>query len=238
MNGIATATGVADGGFHSCARLSTGLVRCWGRGDLGQLGNGILGNTSIPVDVSGIATAVAVDAGRSHACAVLANGAVQCWGYNEFGQVGNGTYIGAFTPATVSGINMDAVALAWTSDYPSVATVDMSGYAVAREPGTTFIRARYRGVDEGTVLTVASMSTATPTPTQTPTRTPTASPTQPPTATPPPLPTVTPTRTATSTPTNTPMATSNPSRTATVTQPAVTATRKPDQLVIANRDSD
>jgi alpha-tubulin suppressor-like RCC1 family protein len=55
------ATHVSTGGAHTCAVLRTGQVRCWGRGDSGQMGNGgtVLRNPS-PVTVTGISGAVDV----------------------------------------------------------------------------------------------------------------------------------------------------------------------------------
>ena len=158
VNGLTNASGVAGGGFHNCARVSTGGVRCWGRGDLGQLGNGFFVNISSPVVVTGIGTAVAVDAGRSHSCAVLAGGILQCWGYNELGQLGIGTSgpgVNTATPATVNGVNMDAVALSWTSSNPAVATIDMSGHVRTGGLGTTLITAKYDSKTKIFSLTVA-----------------------------------------------------------------------------------
>jgi alpha-tubulin suppressor-like RCC1 family protein len=42
---------LALGFEHTCARSSDGSVRCWGRGDLGQLGDGQSANSLTPVDV-------------------------------------------------------------------------------------------------------------------------------------------------------------------------------------------
>jgi uncharacterized repeat protein (TIGR02059 family) len=43
---------IALGDTHSCALMTTGGVMCWGRGELGQLGNGSTTDRSTPVDVS------------------------------------------------------------------------------------------------------------------------------------------------------------------------------------------
>jgi alpha-tubulin suppressor-like RCC1 family protein len=45
---------IAAGSGHSCARLSTGEVRCWGRNTEGQLGDGSNTNSSVPVTVSSL----------------------------------------------------------------------------------------------------------------------------------------------------------------------------------------
>lgn len=42
---------VSTGGGHSCAVLNSGDVRCWGKNDLGQLGDGSVVNRTAPVSV-------------------------------------------------------------------------------------------------------------------------------------------------------------------------------------------
>ncbi len=94
----APATQITCSGEHTCALLTNGDVRCWGRGDSGQLGYGCPANVgdgtvtcaslndSVPLG----APAVQVDAGSFHTCARLASGAIRCWGNNEYGQLGYG----------------------------------------------------------------------------------------------------------------------------------------------------
>ena len=116
--GITTATGVTGGGYHTCAVLQNGTVRCWGQNDYGQLGNGTTTPAAVPkstpVEVSRITNAVAVSAGGFHTCALLADGTVRCWGQNDYGQLGDGSIIEPQTrpptprptptPVTVQGI--------------------------------------------------------------------------------------------------------------------------------------
>ena len=104
--GITTAVAVtASDGYHSCAVLQSGSMRCWGDNVSGQLGDGSRTTAIIPVSVSGISTAVAVSSGDFHTCALLGNGSVMCWGLNFSGQLGDGTGWDSNTPVQVSGIS-------------------------------------------------------------------------------------------------------------------------------------
>ncbi len=91
-----TVVEIAAGGFHTCVRLDTGAVRCWGGNDEGQLGYGNLttiGDDELPatagdVDVGG--TVVQLATGALHTCVRLDDDTVRCWGVNNDGQLGQG----------------------------------------------------------------------------------------------------------------------------------------------------
>jgi alpha-tubulin suppressor-like RCC1 family protein len=84
------------GGGHTCAVMTDGTMRCWGRGEFGQLGYGdrlSLGDDELAgagglVSVPG--KVVSADAGEDHTCAVSDRGQVRCWGRNLRGQLGRG----------------------------------------------------------------------------------------------------------------------------------------------------
>jgi alpha-tubulin suppressor-like RCC1 family protein len=99
-NAPSAARSIAAGGTFTCTLSVTGVVRCFGDGSDGQLGNGSpnrvgaqageMGAALVPVDLGTGRTARAITAGVSHACAVLDNGQVKCWGQNDDGELGLG----------------------------------------------------------------------------------------------------------------------------------------------------
>jgi alpha-tubulin suppressor-like RCC1 family protein len=91
---------IAAGGLHTCALTTTGGVKCWGEGYLGELGTGYYGTTNTPADVVGLSTGVvAIATGYQHTCALTTAGAVKCWGYNGYGQLATGLRTTATCPS-------------------------------------------------------------------------------------------------------------------------------------------
>src|SRR5258708_6126565 len=58
-------TAIAVGVNHSCA-IVQGYVYCWGDNDWGQLGDGTLNSSAIPVQVKGMAGATGITVGNKH----------------------------------------------------------------------------------------------------------------------------------------------------------------------------
>jgi alpha-tubulin suppressor-like RCC1 family protein len=111
VKNITTATTVADDNFDGasfCARLGTGQVDCWGYNLHGELGNGTMTDSHLPVPVKSLTSGTTVVGGDSTFCARLSTGHLDCWGYNGYGQLGNGTTTDSDVPVAPHGISSAA----------------------------------------------------------------------------------------------------------------------------------
>jgi alpha-tubulin suppressor-like RCC1 family protein len=81
---------VKAGCDHGLAVKTDGTVRAWGDNRAGQLGNGTIDDSDVPVRVR-IENVKAISAGCSHNLALKENGTVWAWGGNNHGQLGNDT---------------------------------------------------------------------------------------------------------------------------------------------------
>lgn len=99
-----TVTGLSADRYHTCA-VAGGGTYCWGRNLNGQLGNGKITNSLVPVAVKATGvlagkTVTAVSAGMYFTCAI-ADAAAYCWGQNTSGQLGDGTKTQSTVPVAV-----------------------------------------------------------------------------------------------------------------------------------------
>lgn len=98
---------VGSGGFSHVCVVANLRLYCWGENSDGQLGEGTLNDSSIPVAVTTAGTPINgvdikdVKVGLRHTCALTTAGAVYCWGNNGNGQVGDGTTTGRMVPTAV-----------------------------------------------------------------------------------------------------------------------------------------
>lgn len=87
IEGLPPVEKLVVGWANACGILADKTVRCWGRNNMGELGNGVLSPTELPMD-PGLTNVVDLAMGNAHTCAVLADGTVDCWGGNDRGQLG------------------------------------------------------------------------------------------------------------------------------------------------------
>ena len=101
---------ISAGLEHTCSVTTSNFpVRlprayCWGKNNMGQLGNGTLEHSNVPTEVMGLGIVLSISAGKQHTCAPLIDGTVKCWGKNTGGQLGNNTTTGSSIPVQVSGL--------------------------------------------------------------------------------------------------------------------------------------
>jgi alpha-tubulin suppressor-like RCC1 family protein len=91
----------------TCAVASDNNLYCWGTNTNGQLGNGSVGTSNVPVAVSTSGalagkTIKQVSLGTAHRCVVASDSNAYCWGTNTNGQLGDGSITSATTPVAVS----------------------------------------------------------------------------------------------------------------------------------------
>ncbi len=136
---------IAAGGAHSCARLANGTVKCWGSGNLGQLGQGNtdtlgdqpgeMGNNLSAIDLGTGRTATAVAGGTTHTCALLDDGTAKCWGDGGNGQLGQGSTDNIGDQANDMGDNLPAIDLG-TGRTATAITAGTSHTCVLSDDGT------------------------------------------------------------------------------------------------------
>jgi alpha-tubulin suppressor-like RCC1 family protein len=125
------ATSVAAGSQHGLVLTSYGAVYAFGDNQLGELGTGSLGGSTLgadPSQVVNLSNVIAVAAGDTHSIALTASGEVWCWGAGTSGQLGNGGSSSSGTPVKAS-MPVRAIAIAAGSSFTMALGVDGNVYA-------------------------------------------------------------------------------------------------------------
>jgi alpha-tubulin suppressor-like RCC1 family protein len=95
---------LAAGGEHTCALLEDASIKCWGKNESGQLGDGTTTDSPLePVIVPDV-RAAEIMAGNRHTCALIVNGTVACWGANDHHQLANGGTERNARPSVIVGL--------------------------------------------------------------------------------------------------------------------------------------
>ncbi len=119
---------IAAGYESTCALTNAGSVWCWGDNSTGQLGDGTVGQSNVPVQVLdptgnvALGSVTRISVGREHACAVTDAGAALCWGDNTNGELGNGTVTQSNIAVPVSGLSEGVADIAAGSYFTCAAT--------------------------------------------------------------------------------------------------------------------
>jgi alpha-tubulin suppressor-like RCC1 family protein len=108
---------VSRGWNHTCAILKDGSVWCWGRNERGELGDGSVTNSNVPVKTGLVGTAIQIDASgtwqeggdplltyQAQTCAVLDDSSLWCWGANDAGQLGISSTVEQHSPQQVAAL--------------------------------------------------------------------------------------------------------------------------------------
>lgn len=106
-------------GGHACMLSTTGIAKCWGSGEAGQLGNGQNIDQESPVQVNNLTNITSMSLGKTHTCAIT--GATEsempklwCWGDVSNGKLGvDPSMIGARNePIEVTGLGGIPISIA------------------------------------------------------------------------------------------------------------------------------
>ncbi len=115
-------TAVGAGARHACARLTSGVVVCWGANDKGQLGEGSAAFSPVAVPVPGIdpvaELAVSPD---DFTCVRHDDGGVSCWGHGarkplRIAGIAGATALAAGDRAGACAVLVDTTVRCWTMD--------------------------------------------------------------------------------------------------------------------------
>lgn len=108
VSGLGAGSGVVElaaGQSHVLARKGDGTLVAWGNNGNGQLGDGTIDNSKVPIAVTGISGELrAIAAGDGHSYALTADGKLWAWGNYSSGQLGEAHALVQSSPNQVVGL--------------------------------------------------------------------------------------------------------------------------------------
>ena len=115
--------------FHTCGVTVEGSGYCWGLNDYGELGDGSVSDSFLPVEIdSGRNQWKSLSGGVSHTCGITQNGIGYCWGNNSYGQLGDGNEIDSSYPVAINDGQHQWSQISAGFAHTCGVTVDGSGY--------------------------------------------------------------------------------------------------------------
>lgn len=101
-----TIKSISAGSDHTCAIASDDQAYCWGYNGSGQLGNGLITQSLIPVSVTvsgllGGKTIKSISAGYYQTCAIASDNQAYCWGDDAARQLGDNSTVNSPVPVAV-----------------------------------------------------------------------------------------------------------------------------------------
>jgi alpha-tubulin suppressor-like RCC1 family protein len=164
---IENVRGLAAGGRHTCALRGDGSLWCWGRNNLGQIGDGGTINRDRPTRVMSRTNDIKqVAAGDTHTCALIGDGTLACWGGIRTLGLAPGLLPAQTLPASIDGLPPSSRLVA--GDTHTCALADGGvycfglsdlGQAGERVAGRTVGPTRITGMDGATDLDAGSTHT-------------------------------------------------------------------------------
>jgi len=107
----ASYSALAVGLKHACG-VRAGALFCWGDNSTGQLGNGTLTDSKVPVAVAGLDAGVSAVATEEYNTCAIQAGALLCWGDLQDNGAGEPNGIVHSTPVPVPGLQSGVTAVA------------------------------------------------------------------------------------------------------------------------------
>lgn len=165
VKGVSGAKAVAAGQWHTCALISDGTVKCWGKWF-----TGLKGTTQVqsytPIAIPGIVSATEISLGNTHSCVLLASGQVQCWGDNDYGQLGVSPIppFNSQNPVLATGVSSAVAVSAGANGTCALlrnGTVQCWGqgavgqYGGSGSQGDSFIPVTVTGITDGTFISLS-----------------------------------------------------------------------------------